>query len=73
VSQYPDGITTHQIWVRGENGVLQLIHEFKGNTVDNQVLEFIPELPVTNIQVIRIVTTQSPSWVAWREIEVFGK
>jgi hypothetical protein len=73
VAQYPDGSTTHQIWARGANGVLRLIHEFKGNTVDNQILELIPEFPLANIQVIRVVTTQSPSWVAWREIEVFGK
>jgi hypothetical protein len=73
VSQYPDGNTTHQIWVRGANGVLRMIHEIKGNTFDNQVLEFSPDFPIANVQVVRIVTTQSPSWVAWREIEVFGR
>ena len=73
VAQSPDGNTIHQLWVRGAKGVLQLIHEFDGNTADNQVLEFIPEFPMANVQVIRVVTTQGPSWVAWKEIEVFGK
>ncbi len=73
VAQYPEGNTTHQIWVRSAKGALSLIHEFKGNTVDNQVLEFIPDFPIANVQMIRIVTTQSPSWVSWKEIEVLGK
>jgi hypothetical protein len=73
VAQYPDGNTTHQIWARGSSGALKLIHEFKGNTIDNEVLEFVPDQPLTNIQVIRVVTIQSPSWVSWKEIEVFGK
>jgi hypothetical protein len=72
-AQYPDGNTIHQLWARGANGDLKLIHEFNGYTSDNQILEFKPEAPLTEIQYIRIVTTQSPSWVAWKEIEVFGK
>jgi F5/8 type C domain-containing protein len=73
VAQYPAGNTTHQIWVRGPNGSLQMVHEFKGNTTDNQILEFKPDPPLTGIQYIRIVTVASPSWVAWKEIEVIGK
>lgn len=73
VAQYPNGNTTHQVWVRGINNNLKLIHEFKGNTVDNQTLEYTFGAPLTDIQYIRILTTQSPSWVSWKEIEVFGK
>jgi hypothetical protein len=73
VAQDRGGNTTHQVWARGENGTLRLIHEFIGDTVDNQILEYIPDFPIANVQVIRILTTQSPAWVAWREIEVFGK
>jgi len=72
-AQYPNGNTTHQVWVRGAEGTLKLLHEFTGNTVDNQVLEFIPDFPIANVQVLRIVTTKSPSWVSWKEIEVFGR
>lgn len=37
---------------------------------DSDILEFLPPAPLTNTQCIKIVTTQSPSWVAWREIEI---
>jgi hypothetical protein len=73
IAQYPNGNTTHQIWVRGADDNLQMIHEFDGTTVDNQILEFIPDSPLEGIQFIRIVTTQSPSWVSWKEIEIMGK
>lgn len=73
IGQYPDGPTVHQIWVRGPSDSLKMIYEFKGNTSDNQILKFEPNPPLTGIQFIRIVTTQSPSWVAWKEIEVIGQ
>jgi F5/8 type C domain/Cellulase (glycosyl hydrolase family 5) len=73
VAQYPNGSTTHQVWVRGASGDLKLVHEFKGATEDNQTLEFNLDSPLQDIQYIRIVTTQSPSWVSWKEIEVLGK
>lgn len=70
VSQYPEGETVHQIWAGADANNLGLVHEFKGFTSDPSVLEFTPAAPLTNIQFIKIITTQSPSWVAWREIEV---
>lgn len=73
VAQYPDGETVHQVWVGSNPNNLSVVHEFKGMTTDGQVLEFLPSTPQTNVQYIKIVTTQSPSWVAWREIEVIGE
>lgn len=72
VAQYPAGQTVHQIWAGGSNESLRLIHEFDGTTTDNQVLEFKPPTALAGMQYVRIVTTQSPSWVAWKEIEVIG-
>lgn len=72
VAQYPEGETTHQIWGGETEATLQLLHEFKGHTSEFQVLEFKPSTPAENIRFIRVVTTQSPSWVAWREIEVIS-
>jgi predicted amidohydrolase YtcJ len=69
-SQYPDGQTVHQIWGGADENNLVLLHEFSGITTDNQTLEFQPSAPLQGIRFIRIVTTQSPSWVAWREIEI---
>jgi len=73
VAQYPQGFTDHQVWVRGVTGSLVLAFEFKGETVDDQLLETTFNVPLNDIQFIRIVTTQSPSWVAWKEVEIFGK
>jgi hypothetical protein len=73
VSQYPNGYTVHQVWARAATESLKLVHEFKGDTSEDQMLAFTFDVPLTNIQFIRIVTTQSPSWVAWKEVEILGK
>ncbi|MGH2606503.1 MAG: discoidin domain-containing protein, partial [Anaerolineales bacterium] len=72
VSQYPDGPTVHQIWVRGPGHSLRLAYEFRGETRDSQALEFVPTPALAGVQFVRILTTASPSWVAWKEIEVYG-
>jgi hypothetical protein len=36
-------------------------------------MEFFRSAPLEGIRFIRIVTVTSPSWVAWREIEVIGE
>ncbi|MBI4731167.1 MAG: discoidin domain-containing protein [Chloroflexi bacterium] len=73
VSQYPAGDSVHQIWIGADPDNLTLLHEFIGFTNDGDLLEFIPIIPPTDVRFIRIVTTQSTSWVAWREIEVEGE
>ncbi len=70
VAQSPEGETTHQVWLGADANNLTLIHEFRGPTNDSGILEFILPSPITNVQFIKIVTIQSPSWVAWREIEI---
>jgi hypothetical protein len=70
ISQYPSGETIHQLWGGKDAGSLVLLHEFKGVTADPNVLEFKPPAPLAQIRYIRVVTTQSPSWVGWREIEI---
>jgi hypothetical protein len=73
VSQYPDGSTTHKILTRATTGdPWDLQYTFTGNTVDNQVLEYSPATAWTNVRYVRVETTASVSWVAWKEIEVFG-
>jgi len=70
ISQFPAGETIHQIWGGAEANNLTLLNEFKGFTQDSETLEFKPPTPLSNIHYIKIITTQGPSWVAWREIEV---
>jgi hypothetical protein len=73
VSQWPAGETVHQVWGGGPTGDLILLHEFRGHTEGGQVLEFVPADPLEGIQVVRIATLESPSWVGWKEIEVVGE
>jgi hypothetical protein len=70
ISQDPAGETRHQVWGRGPEEEARLLHEFEGMTRADQVLEFNPPDKWEGIQVIRIVTLESPSWVSWREIEL---
>ncbi len=72
ISQYPEGDTDHQVWAGPNPNELILVHEFKGRTKDLGVLEFVPPTPLKAVQYVRIVTSESPSWVAWREIEISG-
>lgn len=70
VSQYPGGDTIHQIWAGRSETDLSMKYEFKGFSADEQTVEFNPSEVLENIRIIRIVTTESPSWIAWREIEI---
>jgi hypothetical protein len=72
VAQFPAGPTVHQVLVRGPGEAFRLLHEFQGHTTEAQVLEFSPNPPAENVQHIRVLTTASPSWVAWREIEIYA-
>jgi HEAT repeat protein len=74
VIQLPAGETTHEVWVShepiGEDRTrAKLVHTFKGNTDNNQqlMLDFAKGLRARYVQVR---TTESPSWVAWVEIEL---
>jgi plastocyanin len=73
VSQYPDGPTTHRILTRATTGdPWDLQYTFTGSTVDNQVLEHSPASAWTNVRYVRVDTTASVSWVAWKEIELYA-
>jgi len=71
VDQYPPGPTRHVIWGRTGDGELIQLAEFSGETDMFDVLEIGIDEPVP-ASAIRIETTNSPSWVAWREIEIVG-
>lgn len=74
VAQYPAGNTTHRVQVRRSSGdEYQTVHEFDGLTTDNDWLIFKPDSPLESANLIRIQTIASPSWVAWKEIQVYGE
>lgn len=73
VDQYPDGYTEHEIFAGQNSNPKTLIKTFSGNTIMNQWLEHSFPSSINQIRFIRIVTKQSPSWVAWKEIKIYGE
>jgi hypothetical protein len=67
-AQYPAGPTSHQIEGGLTPGSLAPLGTLDGDTADEQWLELR-----TNAQVryVKVVTVKSPSWVGWRELEVY--
>jgi F5/8 type C domain len=72
VGQWPAGETIHEIWVGSSQADLKKVYDFKGSEFDFDVLNYVPATPLQGIRYARIVTTESPSWVSWREIEVLA-
>jgi len=72
ISQYPAGATVHDVWGKGPSASdpWQLLHEFNQSTSDPGTLVYTSAVPVTDIRFVRVETTLSPSWIAWREIVV---
>lgn len=72
VAQAPAGPTSHVLWLGSGSGV-RTLHKRLSDilTQDGQVLtiEFSPPQLADDILVH---TLESPSWVAWREVRVFG-
>ena len=72
VAQSPAGETSHQIWAGGASGTLTKIHDYIDvPTSDGQTLS-LPLDPPLVLNQVSILTTKSPSWVAWREVRVLG-
>ena len=72
VAQTPAGPTTHEIWLGNGSGTRTLYKRLINvHTEDGQTLDVAIE-PARNINEVLIRTLDSPSWVAWREVRVFG-
>lgn len=63
--------TTHEIWGGTGVGDLSRMAVHTGNTCDNQAFEIDEFWRNNDIRRIEIRTLSSPSWVSWREIEVY--
>jgi hypothetical protein len=78
VGQWPQGETTHQIFFRqagttDTNENWQLVHEFSQVTADLDWLVFVLDEPAENVQYLMVRTVMGPSWVSWREVQVYGQ
>ena len=72
VSQNPGGNTEHELSVSQGGSGYKVVHVFSGPTDDGLTLEFTPDNPLVGYRILRVRTLSSPSWVAWKEIEVLG-
>lgn len=73
VAQAPrEGDTVHAVLGRSPEGSYRELHVFDGRTTDGEVLEYVPPTPWGDVRYLRVETRASPSWVAWREVEVFA-
>ncbi len=72
VTQLPAGPTTHEIWL-GSGSDTRILQDrlIDVNTEDGQTLEIAVE-PPRRLNEVLIVTLDSPSWVGWKEVRVFG-
>ncbi len=70
VGQLPAGPTTHQLYFGPSPAPTALIATLTGSTSDMQWLDVDVRDPKPRGRYLRVLTTASPSWVAWREIVV---
>lgn len=73
VAQTPAGQTSHEIWLGNASGEMVLAQRFENTwTEDGETLTITFD-PAAVTNRIQIRTTDGPSFVAWREVRVFGR
>ena len=72
VTQAPAGATTHEIWLGNGSGSRTLFARLPDVHTDDGELLDVEINPPQVVDEVFILTLASPSWVAWREIKVFG-
>ena len=71
ISQYPAGKTEHRITCRtSPGGASKALGTLAGVTSEPDTLTLTLASPAS-CRIVRIRTITSPSWVAWREIEIY--
>jgi hypothetical protein len=71
VAQTPNGPTVHRVLALTASGWVT-VADLVGDTSDGQILVARPSTPVEGARVLRVETSASPSWIAWREVQVIG-
>ncbi len=73
VAQTPAGHTEHHLYGRATaDGPLVELTACGGVTNDQQILAFTVPAGTRAVRYLRLETVSSPSWIAWREIQVFA-
>lgn len=68
--QFPSGGVVHQIYVGNATPPTTLVATISQNSQNLAALA--TGLNSTVGRYVRVLTTSSPSWIAWREVEVYG-
>ena len=73
IAQTPPGPTTHEVWLGDGSAGTRILYErlISDHTEDGQTLVVTIE-PPRSIDEVFIRTVHSSSWIAWREVRVFG-
>ena len=72
VAQTPPGPTTHVLWLGNGSGARGLYTRLEDiQTEDGQTIEVLLD-PPQPVDELLVHTLESPSWVGWREVQVFG-
>jgi hypothetical protein len=69
VAQTPAGATVHQIYAGPTPENMTLVATLEANAQESQWIE--TKAAAKNVRYVKISTEKSPSWIAWREIEVY--
>jgi hypothetical protein len=74
VAQDPPGFSVHELWLRRVGGEPERVEVFEGITTENEVLSYVPTEPITDVDLVRVVTTELEGGLspAWHEIEVLS-
>ena len=72
VTQSPSGTAIHQIYMGSQPQPTTLVYTFNQFTQDQQWLDQPFSPSVSGVRYVKVLTTSSPSWVAWYEIELYG-
>jgi hypothetical protein len=73
VAQTPAGRAVHKILGKAAAGnPYTELHELDAVTSDGQVVTIAPSSAWSGVRYLRIETVWSPSWPAWREIQIFS-
>ncbi|MBN1598071.1 MAG: amidohydrolase family protein [Bacteroidales bacterium] len=72
VDMWPEGYTVHQLYAKDDqfSSDFELLQEFAGNTINYQHLTHFLSPSDGPYRFIKVLTTESPSWVAWKEIYI---
>ncbi|MCH8902433.1 MAG: OmpA family protein [Bacteroidetes bacterium] len=64
------GTTTHQVLISHDGLNWEVSEEFTLKTVNGNFINRFYYPPLRDVRALKILTVKSPSWIAWKEIEI---